>query len=677
MLCLRPGLAAPPTILRDGQIALAADAATGALLRIEGPATVGPLTPPAGMAESFRLILALPGGAWATILGKDQQLSSSRLEGSALALTWAGPLQDTAGATHDMSALMRITAAEGALAFTLHVENRTKGKLQEALYPFIGGLAGLAPDASLWVPTSTPSEKPVALPFGGADFGYPGHMTMSFACIQSKSAGRSLYVGCHDPVARHKAFRFMEVSGAGGKDVFACIQHTPLTPAGGTFDGAPVVVRFVEGGWRAAGQVYRDWFIKTFGLASPKTDWVRQQSFFLMTMFMLPEGTINYTFKDIPRWARFAKEHGINAVQISGWQMGGHDNGYPAYTPDPRLGTWQDLEDGIRACHKMGLKVYFFANYQPMMVDSDWYKHDLVKYREMTPDGGFTWMAGWGMGTLAARMGHPKLMTWADLGFPQFRQIIVERFAKLAQIGGDGVHIDKMFPSAIDYNPDIPLPPDTSTWEGAILLSKEIFQECRKYNPNWAMSFECNWDRMLQFGGATWWVGNQLITRQVFPENVETMGLTQAYDYLAVNNAVRDGNAVMIAPMNFCRGMEWPPFQGLADYIKEVKRIRDELQETVFMGEPLGASQVALREKPSDGVQYCAFRNRTTGRRVCILTNSKSEPRTCTFAGFEGGQSATVRVQVPFAQAREVTLPAAITIPPERLAFVEELGGAR
>ena len=274
-------------------------------------------------------------------------------------------------------------------------------------------------------------------------------------------------------------------------------------------------------------------------------------------------------------------------------------------------------------------------------------------------------------------MGHPKLMTWADLGFPQYRKVIVDQFAHLAQIGGDGVHIDKMFPTAIDYNPDIPLPPDTSTWEGAILLSKEVLQECRKHNPDWAMSFECNWDRMLQFGGATWWVGNQLITRQIFPENAETMGLTQAYDYLAVNNAVRDGHVVMIAPMNFCRGMEWPPFQGLADYIKEVKRIRDGLQDTVFMGEPLGATRVTLRDMPGDGVQYGAFRNRATGRRVCILTNSRNEPRTFTFAGFEGAGGATARVHIPFAQAREVRLPAAITIPPERLVFIEELGGAR
>jgi hypothetical protein len=434
-----------------------------------------------------------------------------------------------------------------------------------------------------------------------------------------------------------------------------------------------VALRFTEGDWASAARFYRAWFGAAFGLMQPADDWIRRQSFFLMTMFMLPEGTINFTFKDIPRWARAAKDHGLNAVQISGWQMGGHDNGYPCYEPDPRLGTWQDLQEGIHQCHKLGLKVYFFVNYQPIMVESDWYKQELSKYREMTADGGYTWMAGWGMGTLWARAGHPKLMTWANLAFPQFRKLIVDYFVKLATIGADGVHVDKMFPAALDYNPDSPLSPDTATWEGAIQLTREIMQKCRQANPDWRMSFECNWDRMLQFGGATWWVGNQLITRKVFPEHVETLGLYQAYDYLGVNNAVRDGHAVMVAPLNFSRTLDWPPFHGLAHYIKEVKRIRDTLQGTVFFGEVLGHSQVTLPGGPPDGVAYNVFRNRETGRRVCILTNSRLEERKLTFPAFDGAPGGKAQIHAPNRKARTVTLPVAVTIPPERIMFVEEL----
>jgi hypothetical protein len=198
---------------------------------------------------------------------------------------------------------------------------------------------------------------------------------------------------------------------------------------------------------------------------------------------------------------------------------------------------------------------------------------------------------------------------------------------------------------------------------------------CRKLNPDWCMSFECNWDRMLQFGGATWWVGNQLITRKVFPEHVETTSITQAYDILGVNNLVRDGHVVMLAPMSFGRGLDWAPVRGLADYVRQVKLIRDHLADAVFYGRSLGQEPVKLEGGPPDGVAYNVWVDRRTGRRVCILSNSRMEPRTLMFPGFAGAASGLVRLHVPGRKARTLEVPAALAVPAERVVFVEEVGG--
>ncbi len=390
-------------------------------------------------------------------------------------------------------------------------------------------------------------------------------------------------------------------------------------------------------------------------------------------MFELPEGTICYKFTDIPQWAKDAKDHGVNSLMISGWHHGGHDNGYPDYTPDLRLGTWRELENGIKACHALGMKVYFFVNYQQVMLDSDWYKNELGKYREWGPNGETTWNAGWGMGTLWARMDHPKRMTGADPAFPQYRKIIVDQFEKLAAIGADGVHVDKMFPAALDFNPDLPMSPDTGPWEGAILLTREVFEACRKHNPDWAMSFECNWDRMLQFTGATWWVGNQLVTRKVFPEQAETQMIAMAYDYLGVNNLVRDGHIVMVAPLNFCRSMGWKPWDGLANYIKEVKRIRDGLAGAVFQGEMLGREGVIIPGNLPPGIAYNVSRNLLTGKHACVFTNALMEAKKQPFQGFAAGHGGEVRIYTPFREPKVAKLPAEIEIPAEGIIFVEEL----
>jgi hypothetical protein len=668
-----------PITLENGQMLLAIDSAFGTISHILDKASGIDLAPAQGLAENFRLVLLMPDKKTVAIMGKDQKLSNVSRAADSLVLKWDGPLKDATGAEHKIAVRMDVKAAGNEMQFRLHLDNGTDYKVKEVWYPMVGGLTkfgtpGKPADGMLWVPTSSPTMKKIELPFQSAYFGYPQSQNMSFTCIQSAMAKKSLYFASIEELARYKVYHFEEHAKDGAKDVFACIQHLPFTPPGKAFDGSMVVLRVLDGDWRAAGRVYHAWFEKSFGICKPSECWIRRESFFQFTMFELPEGTINYRFKDIPQWAKDAKDRGINSVQISGWQVGGHDNGYPDYTPDPRLGTWQELEEGIKACHKMGLKVYLFVNYQPVMTDTEWYKKDLVKYREWgDPNGSMTHNEGWPMGTLWGRMGHPKRMTWADPAFPQFRKIIVDQFTKLAQIGADGVHVDKMFPSVMDYNPDLPMCPDTAPWEGSILLTKEVFAACRKYNPDWAMSFECNWDRLLQFSGATWWVGNQRITRAVFPENAEMLLIETSCDYLGINNAVRDGHTIMLGPMNMCRSIGWKPWEGLADYIKEVKRIRDTLNDTVYLGEVLGHEGIQFPGGPVPGVAYNIFRNMSTAKRVCILTNATMQPKKQTIAAFEASASGEARVHTPFQPAKVVKLPAEIEVPAERITFVEEL----
>lgn len=666
---------AEPITLQNGRVLVEVDPSTGVLVRVRDESSGVDYASPEAKVESYKLLLAKSDKSTVVIQSRDQKLTAHTSESGktgVMTLRWDGPLKDTTGAEHKITVRMEIRTTAKGVEFILGLDNNSDLVVKEVQYPFVGGVQKLGSDASAWVPISTPWQKPLQGQFGNNAWGYPGQMNLSFTCIESKSANKSIYFSANDKTARHTVYYMSGPTDDSTDDVVLHVSHFPFTKPGDSFVGSAVQLRFLDGDHKAAGAEYREWFKTAFGLANPKHDWIRNQSFFLFTMFMLPEGTINVRFKDIPQWAKAAKDHGIDAVQISGWQLGGHDNGYPAYVPDPRLGTWEELEAGIRACHKMGLKVYFFVNYQPMMLESDWYKNDLQKYREMAENGGLTWNAGWGMGTLAARMGEAaKKMTWADPAFPQFRKIIVDQFAKLAEIGADGVHVDKMFPTAIDYNPDIPLSPDSATWEGAIQLSKEIMAECRKRNPNWAMSFETNWDRMLQFGCATWWVGNQLVTRSIFPEHAETTSITMAYDYLGINNLVRNGHVVMVASMSFARGMDWPPFAGLADYIRDLKRIRDSLQETVFFGEVTGHDGVELEGSPAQGIDYNVFRSRTTGRHVCIMTNSSREPQGQVIKSL--GKGAAIRIHTPGKKSFAVMLPTAIEIPAERLIFVEEL----
>ena len=99
---------------------------------------------------------------------------------------------------------------------------------------------------------------------------------------------------------------------------------------------------------------------------------------------------------------------------------------------------------------------------------------ELNRYNFENQKGQRGWAAGWGMGTLASRMTHTTpLMTFADPSFPGCATAVAY-FKKLAEIGADGIHIDKFYPSPLNFNPRISSSPDRSPWEGTLNVVDSI-----------------------------------------------------------------------------------------------------------------------------------------------------------------------------------------------------------
>jgi hypothetical protein len=388
---------------------------------------------------------------------------------------------------------------------------------------------------------------------------------------------------------------------------------------------------------------------------------------------------VNYRFDEIPQLARDGLKYGVTSLQIAGWQRGGHDNGYPYYEPDPRLGDWESLERAIAECHKMGVNVYFFANITVVNLDTEWYKTELKDCGWESANGADYWVAGWGMGTLASRMGHTRpLMGFYDTSFAAMHDGHLKYFKKLAEIGADGLHLDKTFPGSMNFNPRASMPPDTTLNEGAVRLARDIHEQCQAIHPGFCISFECNLDRFLSFGAATWWAGNMTTAKEVFPELVETIGLYQPYDYFTLNEAVRNGHVVMISPHHFNRSMACPTWRGLSGYIAEVKKVRDELADIVFYGERIPADQGMLLEKPlPSGVAAQNYKSIPAAKRGCIMTNSGSQPADVYLREFAGDAGKTCKVYVPGRIPQVMALPTAITIAPERLAMIAQVGDAK
>jgi hypothetical protein len=441
-----------------------------------------------------------------------------------------------------------------------------------------------------------------------------------------------------------------------------------------------VVIQFHNGDWHDSARIYRDWFKSQFSILEPSKSWLRQEMAFVDTMVLLPEGDVILKFAEVPGWAKSALNHGVKSVLISGWNVGGHDGSYPYYDPDPRLGTWDDLAAAIRECHRMGVKVFFFGNIQPVRVDTEWYRKELHRYVAMDKGGVPYGIGGWGMGTLSARLGftRPPLIS-ASSGIPEYRKIIVEKMTKLAQIGADGIHIDKVWPTmGLDFNPLSTLNPDQTTSEGRLSALDEILKSCQAVNPNFCLSVECAWDRALTSALVSWaWHNNAKdhvpMFKFTFPEWLPNMPVPQPYDYTAVNNAIRYGYQIFLGPGNYTQadGMDYAPMKGLSAYVKEIVQMPEGLKEIIYRGELLDT--LPLRFEGPKETRHGAFRNPLTGKHACVLVNPGPSPSEISLLALDGNSTGSIFIYQPFEKQGRTSLPAKVRIPSERLAIVAEI----
>jgi len=673
------------------------------------------------LAGSFRLLLPLPGMESNYFDGIEQRLSGHEQTANSVKLTWNGPLKNERG-EFDLGVTLWIELAGEEIRFRCEVRNSTEHKLTEVWYPVLGGLHGIGraeerrATEALAPTTNTAWAQPLFTDFGnthgetlgvsGAEhsFCYPGTLSMPWISLHNPANKRALYFAALEETPRVKLLRLAFDPGTaegriGGNwprpeevddfplGVSMCWTHVPYTKPGETFTGATMVLQAHAGEWRESAKLYRQWFDLHFPVTEPGRTWIRRETSFADLMFLLPEDNINLTFKEIPQWAAGAKERGIGHVMISGWHRGGHDRGYPYYEIDPRLGTWEELADGISAAHELGLKVSFFVNCQPIDMTTEWYKRELYEYRILDPYGvQFFVVNYWGMGTLSARTRFFTARPFSEMNpaHPEVRALLIRQFKKLVEIGADGLHIDKFFQTPMDFNPRLTwTSPDRAHHEGILQFVEELMGACRAINPDFCFSYEGGWDRLMSYTDISWWGTGEDALKAAFPQRALTIAVAQPYDYNRMNTGVLGGSHLLVGPANYTRPLDYPPMRKLLDYVAEITAIRRELFDMVSLGEKLETSEGIFRRAESllatggsfaenPNARWSIFAEQGTGRRCIILGNLGHEDLRAQDIHFNDRPAGACRFYQAFAEPREVTMPATITIPAERVVFLAE-----
>jgi hypothetical protein len=183
------------------------------------------------------------------------------------------------------------------------------------------------------------------------------------------------------------------------------------------------------------------------------------------------------------------------------------------------------------------------------------------------------------------------------------------------------------------------------------------------------------WDRLLPYSDVVWAWHDPLVTdhtavfKFTFPQWMPSYVLWQPFDYNVVNNALRFGYQIYVTPATHLVSMDDPAYRPLSTYIREILRLREELRDTVFMGEFLDTLEAQV-DAP-EAVKYNTHRNPQTGARACILVNFGGEPVQAGVA-FDGKPGGAVKIYRPFEEVVEARTPVTVTIPPERPVIVVE-----
>lgn len=693
-------------IINNGPTRVEVDTDHGRILQIANADRQLELIGEPSLGENFRMLAPLPGLRGHYLLGRDQDVASiDQTSPTTLTTTWTR-LRSNQG-TFPITVTQEIAVDDlGDVRFRMHVHNECSHHIEEVHNVTLGGLRAPTGPREDWRihyanHVGQGHEWPVFDQFPGSYLGpekpvwigaYHGGLSMPWIDIYDQSARHGFYFGNHDPNAR-QSYIFAELTpcttyrGTGSNaQYWPDPEHSgnipvglalgwaniPFIAPGDSWEGPEIVLHFHNGTWWEAAQYFRDWHDQEAPTAIQRS-WLSDEDAWQSTIISYPDDTIGYRFSDIPKLAEAAAAVGIHVLQLDGWDIGGIDREYPRYEPDPRLGTWRDLELAIRQCHALGVKVLLFSNLQWINIETDWFHDQLGQYAARDPYGNIRGGMGWHYRTILGLTNQCiHRMVPANCARPEFQKIILSQLQHIVDLGADGTQLDKLGATyEIDYSPDNPLPRDRSGPEGIQTTLRQFAAQARSAAPGFAIASEVHWDKIVDVVDASYSrffsVDHQPTFAAAFPEYRQSCCITGQWDYGLVNNCIRYGHIINLE--GDCLHSDARAMPDVARYVAEVLQLRRSLRHRIWDSRLIDPSQLAISSPPE--VRLSLHESLIDGVQTAVMNHFTPQDQTVTVNPANAVSKAMVYRP---AQAPEpVALPADVTVHRDEVVIVEML----
>lgn len=693
-------------IINNGPTRVEVDTVHGRILQVANDDRQLELIGESSLAENFRMLIPLPGLRGHYLLGRDQEVDSvDQTNPERLTTTWTQLRSDHG--TFPITVTQEIVVDDqGDVRFKMRVHNGSSHHIEEVHNVTLGGLQAPTAPREDWRihyanHVGQGQEWAVFDQFPGSYLGperpvwigaYHGELSMPWIDIYDQSARHGFYLGNHDHSAR-QSYIFAEITpcttyrGAGpSAQYWPDPEHSGDTPVGlalgwanipfigpgDTWEGPEIVLHFHDGTWWEAAQYFRSWHDREAPVARQRS-WLSDEDAWQSTIISYPDDTIGYRFSDIPKLAEAAAVAGIHVLQLDGWDIGGIDRDYPRYEPDPRLGTWRELEQAITQCHALGVKVLLFSNLQWINIETDWFHDQLGQYAARDPYGNIRGGMGWHYRTILGLTNQSiHRMVPANCARPEFQKTILSQLQHIVDLGADGTQLDKLGATyEIDYSPDNPLPRDRSGPEGIQTALRGFVARSQSTAPGFAIASEVHWDQIVDVVDASYSrffsVDHLPTFGATFPEYRQSCCITGRWDYGLVNNCLRFGHIVNLE--GDCLHGSATAMPELARYVAEVLQLRRSLRHRIWDSRLIDPMKLAITGPPE--VKLSLHESLIDGAQTAVINHFSPQDQTVTVLPPNGVAKATV--YRPFHASEAVALPVDLTIHRDEVVILEML----
>jgi hypothetical protein len=393
-------------------------------------------------------------------------------------------------------------------------------------------------------------------------------------------------------------FKLFEEDTFEGKDVHTrfSVGHLPYVQPGETFNLLSFGMEAYLGDWTHGVDCYRR-VSRNWNKLPLQTmpEWSKNPHSWLQIHINSPEDELRMKFKDLPRIGLECKKFGVAAIQLVGWNDGGQDRGNPSHSPDPRLGTFEELGNAIREIQEMGVKVILFAKFVWADQSREDFESKYLPHAIKNPYGDYEVYKGYQYMTLSqmADVNTRRLIPMC-FGSDEYLKICNEEFTKCVDLGADGI----LFDECLHHSPTLccfDISHQHRYGESSYQFDEKLIDGFRKIveGKEFLIAGEAVYDFQHDYYGVsytrTWGSDHKPTSRYMRPQGKIMTAVVGFHDRNMINQCLLNNYIISFEPYNF-KGM-------LSDY-----------PQTVGYGGKMDALRSDLREYFWDG-SFCGMQN--------------------------------------------------------------------